>query len=202
MQEAYRPPCSKYCLCCPVLADPPCQLDLTPPWLDLPPQLDLTPPQLDLTPPAGADPPTSWTWPPHQLDLTWPPPPHQLTDLTPPRCELTDKVKLLPSRRTTYAGGNKYNYHTRFYSNTLVTDSFSEYGESRHMDFGGAFLLTSSVCVCDCDAALWPWSFLGVICTIKIHWTHLLTMSQSLLQMIVVKKKSIHYHCWYFEWIY
>ena len=26
--------------------------------------------------------------------------------VTPPRCELTNKVKLLPSRRTTYAGGN------------------------------------------------------------------------------------------------
>ena len=28
----------------------------------------------------------------------------------PPRCELTNKVKLLPSRRTTYAGGNKGEY--------------------------------------------------------------------------------------------
>ena len=29
---------------------------------------------------------------------------------TPPRCGLTNKVKLLPSRRTTYAGGKKVCY--------------------------------------------------------------------------------------------
>ena len=184
-QEAYRPPCSKYFLCCAILADPPPagpdpplppqldlthpspQLDLTPPppagpdpplppgwtWPTPPPRLDLTPPpppagpdpplppRLDLThpsplagpdppsppldlthpsppagpdpapagpdphlpPPAGPDPPLppSWTWPPPppRLDLTHPP--------SPPRCGLTNKVKLLPSRRTTYAGGNK-----------------------------------------------------------------------------------------------
>ena len=28
---------------------------------------------------------------------------------TPPGCEQTNKVKLLPSRRTTYTGGNKVN---------------------------------------------------------------------------------------------
>ena len=70
---------------------PPRQLDLTPP----PPcQLDLTPPpKLDLTPP----PPVGWlTWPsPPPAGWTWPPPP----------CGQTNKVKLLPSRRTTYAGG-------------------------------------------------------------------------------------------------
>ena len=103
----------------PPLTDPPCRLDLTPPgsWLTWPPPL-----------PAGPDPPPgSWpTWPPPRLDLTppprltdltppladWPdPPPHRLTDLTPPpRCGQTNKVKLLPSRRTTYAGGNNKLY--------------------------------------------------------------------------------------------
>ena len=90
-----------------------------PPWPagpDPPPLAGPDPPPagltFDLKPPPGwtwhppswidlwPDPP-SWTWPP-RLDwpLTWPP-----LDLTPPRCELTNKVKLLPSRRTTYAGG-------------------------------------------------------------------------------------------------
>ena len=123
-QEAYRPPCSKYFLCCAILADPPPRLDLTPPpagpdppppswtWPTPPPPAGPDPPlplQLDLTPPAGPDPPLppSWTWPtppppagPDPPGWTWPTPP-------PPRCGLTNKVKLLPSRRTTYAGGNK-----------------------------------------------------------------------------------------------
>ena len=100
----------------------------------LPPRLDLThpsppgwtwptpPPRLDLTPPL----PPGWTWPTppprwptpppllthpsprltHPLPPRgWPTPPPPLTPL-PPRCGLTNKVKLLPSRRTTYAGGN------------------------------------------------------------------------------------------------
>ena len=105
--------------------------DLTPPhpagpdtprldWpLTWPPQLDLTPPMagltFDLTPPAGPDPP-----PPPRLDwpLTWPP--HWL-DLTPPRCELTKKVKLLPSRRTTYAGGNNRLCFTFNWNGTQVS---------------------------------------------------------------------------------
>ena len=33
---------------------------------------------------------------------------------TPPRCGLTNKVKLLPSRRTTYAGG-KYDFTQEIY---------------------------------------------------------------------------------------
>ena len=66
-QEAYRPLCSEYSFCCPILADPP-----STPRLDWP------------------DPPPDWTDPP-------------------PPCEQTNKVKLLPSRRTTYAGGkNSY----------------------------------------------------------------------------------------------
>ena len=100
---------------------PPHRLDLTPPigwltwpppsadWPDPPPPADWPdrPPHwlTDLTPPllAGPDPPISWlTWPPPSVGwLTWPPP--RLTP--PPRCGLTNKVKLLPSRRTTYAGG-------------------------------------------------------------------------------------------------
>ena len=120
-QEAYRP------LCSPILADPPppadwpdppTRLDLSPPhWLDLtpllagpepPPLAGPDPPcWLDLTPPlpAGSDPPASWTWPP-RLDLTPPPPAGLRTD--PPRCGQTNKVKLLPSRCTTYAGGNNH----------------------------------------------------------------------------------------------
>ena len=133
-QEAYCPPCSEYSFCCPILADPPPSwtwpplplLDLTPPppgwtWpttprLDLTHPLDLTPlppsppapqtwpPQLDLTPPAGPDPP--------QLDLTPPAGPDPLPagpDPPPagpdPPCGQTNKVKLLPSRHTTYTGG-------------------------------------------------------------------------------------------------
>ena len=66
---------------------PPCWLDLTPP-----------PHRLDLTPPS---PSADWPDPPSP-HLTWPPPP--------PPCGQTNKVKLLPSRRTTYAGGNNITY--------------------------------------------------------------------------------------------
>ena len=84
------------------------------------------PPQLDLAwyPPGWTwhGTPPGWTWQgtPPQLDLAWYLPPQvsapwhsgkcckALWDMgTPtPGCEQTNKVKLLPSRRTTYAGGN------------------------------------------------------------------------------------------------
>ena len=67
-QEAYRPPCSEYSFCCPILADPP------------------PPPQL--TPPA--DPPT---WLTDLPQLTDPPRLSQLTD-PPPRAELADWLPL------------------------------------------------------------------------------------------------------------
>ena len=76
--------------------------------------------------------PPSWTWQgtpwwlPHGIlgnvakhyGIWYPPPqwlPHGILGMLqsimgygyPPRCEQTNKVKLLPSRRTTYAGGNK-----------------------------------------------------------------------------------------------
>ena len=126
MQEAYRPPCSKYFLCCAILADPPPagpDPPLPPGWTwptppppagpdpplpplagpdpPLPPRLDLTHP----SPLAGPDPPLppSWTWPtpPPRLDLTHPPwldltPPHG----DPPPCGQTEgqtRVKTLPS---------------------------------------------------------------------------------------------------------
>ena len=71
MQEAYRPWCSEYSFCCPILTDPNHSSPLPADWPDPPPPphwlTHLTPP------PAG--------WPPCQLtDLT----PCQLTDLTPP----------------------------------------------------------------------------------------------------------------------
>ena len=82
MQEAYCPPCSKYSLCCPILAEPPSPIG----WTWPPPTSWTWPPHwLDLTPP----PPAGWTWPPPGgpdppwLDLTWPRLPPQL-DLTPP----------------------------------------------------------------------------------------------------------------------
>ena len=84
-QEAYRPPCSKYSLCCSIFADPPpLPAGLDPP---LPAGPDPPPCQLDLTPPpaAGPDPPTpgSWTWPtpPPQ---TWPTPPPMADPPLPP----------------------------------------------------------------------------------------------------------------------
>ena len=65
-QEAYHPPCSKYSLCCPVLADPPLS--------------------------AGPDPPVSWTWSPPPQSAGpdppptdhWPPLLSRLADLPPP----------------------------------------------------------------------------------------------------------------------
>ena len=62
--------------------DPPCG------WIDLWP--DPLPAGPDPPGPAGPDPPRGW------IDL-WP---------DPPRCGQTNKVKLLPSRSTMYAGGN------------------------------------------------------------------------------------------------
>ena len=107
-QEAYRPPCSKYSLCCPNLI-PPGQG--TPPshgtpWPGYPPCQGTPPPPGPCRvppPPAGPG-----RVPPPQLPHgilgnvakhygIWVPPPHGQTN----------KVKLLPSRRTTYAGGNK-----------------------------------------------------------------------------------------------
>ena len=71
-QEAYRPLCSDYSFCCPILADPPPPPPAGP---DPPPAAGPDPPWLDLNPPPG-----SWTWPPPG-SLTWPP---QQLDLTPP----------------------------------------------------------------------------------------------------------------------
>ena len=118
-QETYRPQEGARCWPPPPPAgpDPPPRRSLTwpPPiahWPD-PPPLDLAPPISSLTwPPqlAGPDPPlhrlTDLTPPPCRLDLTPPPPSAHWPD-PPPRCGQTNKVKLLPSRRTTYAGGNK-----------------------------------------------------------------------------------------------
>ena len=78
-----------------------------PSWTDPPPRLDWPDPPLartDLTPPLDWPDPPHLDWPdPPPPGLTWPPP----AGLTPPPCGQTNKVKLLPSRRTTYAGGNK-----------------------------------------------------------------------------------------------
>ena len=98
-----------------------------PPWPGYPPgqgtpqpgyPLARVPPQPGYPPGQGT--PPSWTWqgtPPPRLDLAgYPPLPHGILGnvakhsgiwVPPPRCELTNKVKLLPSHRTTYAGGNK-----------------------------------------------------------------------------------------------
>ena len=70
-----------------------------PGWTWPPSQLDLTPPPhwLDLTPP-------SWTWPPPSWTEDWPPPPRGQTESW---MDGQTRVKTLPSRRTTYTGGNK-----------------------------------------------------------------------------------------------
>ena len=89
---------------------------LTPPSAGWPPLLtELTPPLIDLTPPPPPadwpDPPSAADWPEPPLPADWPdpPPPADWPDPPPwagcPPCEQTNKVKLLPSRRTTYAGG-------------------------------------------------------------------------------------------------
>ena len=85
-------------------------------WLTPPPQL------ADPLPPAGLTHPPSWTdppwldWPPRLADpppwLDWHPPP---AGLTPPLwADRQTRVKTLPSRRTTYAGGK----------NTLTSDEW------------------------------------------------------------------------------
>ena len=127
MQEAYRPPCSEYSFCCPTWVPPP---DLggvpdqgtpparVPPWPGYPPQPGYPPGQG--TPPPGY--PPGWTWqgtppPPSWTWLGTPPaaPWHSgkcckaLWDMgtpPPPGVNKLTKWNLLPSRRTTYAGGN------------------------------------------------------------------------------------------------
>ena len=75
-----------------------------PPWPGYPPGQG-TPPRLDL---AGYPPPTCpmafWEMLQSITGYGYPPS---------PRCGQTNKVKLLPSRRTTYAGGNKEYIKTR-----------------------------------------------------------------------------------------
>ena len=94
-QEAYHPPCSKYSLCCP---------NWVPPRPGYPParvspRLDLSgyPPRLDL---AGYPPgcPMAF-WEMLQSIMGYGYPPCGQTDWW------TERVKTLPSRRTTYAGG-------------------------------------------------------------------------------------------------
>ena len=116
-QEAYRPPCSKYSLHVVLTGYPP--RVPTPPGQGTPPARVTppgqgTPPRLDL---AGYPPP-----PRHSgkcckaLWDTGTPPWHSgkcckaLWDMgTPPPRGQTNKVKVLHSRRTTYAGGNYLN---------------------------------------------------------------------------------------------
>ena len=121
MQEAYRPPCREYSFCCPNRVLPP-RPDLARggiPYLGTPPAgypLGRVPPQAGY--PPGRVPPQQGT--PQQgtpqLDLAGYPPvcPMAFWEMLqsimgygyPPRCGLTNKVKLLPSRHTMYVGGN------------------------------------------------------------------------------------------------
>ena len=135
-QEAYRPPCRKYSLCCPILADPPPQqLDLTPSpsgWTwPSPRQLDLIPlaagpdppRQLDLTPPA------SWTWLP-PVSWTWPPP----SAGPDPPCGQTDRhvsKHYLPhpsdagGKNSCKTYGNRWDISERAHGGNIVTKSFN-----------------------------------------------------------------------------
>ena len=123
-QEAYHPPCSKYSLCCSTWVPP--QAGYPPiltwlggtylgtPWQGTPPSWTWQgPPRLDL---AGY--PPGWTWQGTPPGWTWQGTPLGVCPMAfwemlqsimgygyPPECEQTNKVKLLPSRRTTYAGG-------------------------------------------------------------------------------------------------
>ena len=121
-QEAYRPPCSEYSFCCPDRVPPPPNLTGYPrggtrtPPPGVPDRVPRggggggggtrTPRGVpDRVPPGGGggggypDPPAA-SW--HSGKCC-----KALWDMgTPPRCGQTNKVKLLPSRRTTYAGGN------------------------------------------------------------------------------------------------
>ena len=99
-QEAYCPPCSKYSLCCPILAESPPPPGWTwphpplpagpdnPPgwtWPPPPPLAGPDPPRLELSPPPASWtwPPTIWTWPP-LLTGPDPPPPAESADWPPP----------------------------------------------------------------------------------------------------------------------
>ena len=92
-QEAYRPPCSKYSLCCP---------NWVPPGQGTPPAR--------VPPPPARVPPSQGTPPPHGILGNvakhygiWVPPPvdRQIDGWM----DGHTSVKTLPSRRTTYAGG-------------------------------------------------------------------------------------------------
>ena len=114
-QEAYRPPCSKYSICCPnwvppLAGYPPPGYPLSWPgwggtWPGYPPAGYPLPGYLParvppLAGPGRVPPPVVAPW--HSGKCC-----KALWDMgTPPRCGETNKVKLLPSHRTTYAGGN------------------------------------------------------------------------------------------------
>ena len=126
-QEAYRPLCSKYSLCCPNWVSPPARVPPSqgtpqpgyPPWPGYPPARVPLQPGYPLPPLGPGYPPARI---PPQLDLAGYPPAapwhsgkccKALWDMgTPPVDRQIDgwmegqtRVKTLPSRRTTYAGG-------------------------------------------------------------------------------------------------
>ena len=115
--KAYRPPCSEYSFCCPTRVPPPPPRGGYPgtppggvPDLGTPPGGYLTrvpPPRggyLTRVPPRGG---TGPGYPPGGYLTRVPPRGGGTRTPPPPRCGQTNKVKLLPSRRTTYAGGNE-----------------------------------------------------------------------------------------------
>ena len=129
-QEAYRPPCSEYSFCCPTRVPPPGGGGGGVPDLGTPPggvPDPGTPPPRGgggtwpgyppLPPGGGGGVPDPGTPPPPPgggggTGPGYPPPPPggggYPDPPSPPRCGQTNKVKLLPSRHTTYAGGKNH----------------------------------------------------------------------------------------------
>ena len=103
MQEAYRPPCSEYSFCCPTWV-PPRGGTQSPPGGTQ----SGTPPGGYPDPPRGVPGGVPGQVPPSLGGYLDPPPPGGgYPDPPSPPVDRQTPVKTVPSRRTTYAGGNK-----------------------------------------------------------------------------------------------
>ena len=153
-QEAYRPPCSKYSLCCPNLVPPPARVPPQPgyPPARVPPLARVPPSQG--TPPWPGYPPGQGT-PPAGPGRVQPPPPdcpmafwEMLQSIMgygypPPRCEQTENITF---PHPSDAGGNNFsddchgsdilNFFEQSYSITFLPHS--------SMHSSKSYLLTSS----------------------------------------------------------
>ena len=126
--------------------------------------LTRVPPQEGGVPDPGTPPPQGGTWPGYPPggvpDLGTPPggyltrvPPPGGVPGPPPRCGQTNKVKLLPSRRTTYAGGNK-DVNNGFYYYRYICIVFPMFHKTRLTHSHAAIMITIAWLIGPCYNAV------------------------------------------------